>query len=48
MERVDPEKMEEIDYILTKPLPGEENKVSDATIEDEGASFMALHMGTGD
>lgn len=48
MNRIDPEKMEEVDDMLNRPLPGQERKVTDAMAEDEGASFMALHAGLGD
>ncbi len=41
--RIDPEKREQWDIQLVEPLPGrEKTKPSDATIELEGAGFMAL------
>lgn len=41
--RIDPEKREQWDIQLAEPLPGrEKDKPSEATIEAEGAGFMAL------
>jgi hypothetical protein len=39
--RIDPEKIEQVEFQLNQPLPGEEKKVSVMQQEDDGASFMA-------
>lgn len=42
VERIDPEKREEWDAMLTDPLPGRETtQPAPFQVEDEGASFMA-------
>ncbi len=46
IQRIEPEKREEWDYMLTAPFPGETEVVSEFRDEDEGASFMAM-MGQG-
>ena len=41
MGRIDPEKLEEVNYMLDLPLPGREKKVTPMQQVDEGDSFMA-------
>ena len=44
VQRIDPEKRDMYDMMLTEPLEGQAKKVTPATTEAEGADFMATMM----